>query len=134
MKEVFIDTNVILRLLLGDQRTHHQRAFHLFKKAEEGEFILVLTTEVFLELIYVLSSFYEQSRDDIVSLMEGLMFHQGIKLSEREFVHDAWSRFCSTKVDIADCLLAARSQLQGSSIASFDKDFQKFPDANMHPF
>lgn len=134
MSSVLIDTNVVLRLLLNDHSPHHTRAVALFEAAERGELRLVLPTEVLMELIYVLDSFYGQTRAQVVAQVESLLLHSGIKLLEDRVVHDAIERFRSTKIDLADCLLAARGVASNHPIASFDKHMKKFEDIELFSF
>jgi predicted nucleic acid-binding protein len=52
----------------------------------------------------------------------------GVETAEVDVVTDALQRFGSINVDFADSWLAARAAQHGRSVASFDRDLDKFKD------
>ena len=134
MKRVLLDTNVILRLLLADHEDQHSRAVRLFDAATDKECLLQINAEILAECTFVLESFYKVSRVAIAELMERLLCHPGIYSNEMNVLKVSLEHYCSSKVDIADCLLAARSRIQNCSIAAFDKDFKKLPSVDLVDF
>ena len=134
MKQVLLDTNVVLRLLLEDQEDHYQRAVALFNAAAEKQYRLLVGAEVLAECVFVLESFYKVSRADIARLMKRLLSHSGIYSSEMDILKDSLKLYNSHNMDILDCLIAARSQARNCSIATFDKDFKKLENIDLIHF
>ena len=54
MKKVFIDTNILLRYLTKDDPLQYPHCRNLFKKAQNGEMLLVTSTLVIADLIWTL--------------------------------------------------------------------------------
>ena len=66
MKEYIIDTNFILRYLLADNKEQYKKSKAVFDQVREGKIIIHLEQAVFVEVIFVLSSFYETPKERIV--------------------------------------------------------------------
>ena len=56
MKEPFIDTDVIIRLLTGDDPEKQAKAATLFEQVEQRQITLVAPVTVIADAVYVLSS------------------------------------------------------------------------------
>ena len=57
MKKEILDTNVLLRFLVGDNKQQHQEAERWFKEAEQRKRKIVLVPLVVAETCFVLESF-----------------------------------------------------------------------------
>ena len=134
MKTALLDTNVILRFVLDEQTKYHGQAVALFESAEHKEITLLITPEIMAEAIHVLRSYYEFSHLQISQALEKVILHVGVNLSDEAIMTDALNSYGRNKLDIADCLLAARSRQANYAIASFDKDFRKFKDVQVIDF
>ena len=66
MKEYIVDTNFILRYLLADNKEQFKKAKIIFDKAKEGNTRIILEQAVFVEVIFVLFSFYKVPKDKII--------------------------------------------------------------------
>ena len=66
MKEYIIDTNFILRYLLADNKEQYRKSKAVFDQVREGKIIIHLEQAVFVEVIFVLSSFYETPKERII--------------------------------------------------------------------
>lgn len=62
MKKYLIDTNIILRLLIGDIPIQYQQAKKLFKEVETGLSQAYISILVINEFIWIMEHFYEQKR------------------------------------------------------------------------
>ncbi len=76
--EVLLDTNVILRFVLGDDETRHEQAKRLFHQAIEGEVRLLLPTLVLAQVVWTLESFYQASRRYITNVLDALLATPGV--------------------------------------------------------
>ena len=131
---VLLETIVVLRLLLADHPEHYERALGLFQTAEAERITLILTTEILAECVHVLRSFYEQSPEEIASLLQKCLRLPGVAGSEPDVQNKTLELYRKTGLDIADCILAARAQAGGYSVASFDRDFRRFPEVEAFAF
>jgi predicted nucleic-acid-binding protein len=126
-----IDTNIIIRYLVGDNLPQAKAAAQLFEACDRGELRLVLLPSVLCECIYVLTSFYKHPRGEVARVLRGLVSHPGVELDNRTEHLDALDRFAKTKVDFVDCLLAATGAQTQTTVASFDRDLTRFTDVTV---
>jgi len=57
-----------------------------------------------------------------------LISSPGIEISSPSIHLDGLDRYRKTKVHFVDCLIAATASVDHVAVASFDRDFRKFPD------
>lgn len=110
---ICLDTNSLIRFFTNDEP---KKALKV-KKLLEKEKKIFIPEVVFPELEYILKRIYKTQRRKIISAFKFLTSRSNIKLSRT--VKKAVEIFESTRLDMADCLIAAHS-LKGK-LASFDK-------------
>jgi predicted nucleic-acid-binding protein len=121
-----IDTNVILRFLMGDDPPKAARATALMERLERGEEAVELPDEVLTETVWTLESFYEVPRQETAQKLAALLNFAGVRVSARDILLQALHRYASSTADFVDCLLAARSREGGVPIYTFDEtDFKR---------
>ena len=123
-----VDTNVLLRFLTGEPVAQALAVKKLFARAATGELVLEVTPVIVAETLYTLVSYNEVGRKDAVEKIEALLRQPGFKIRESSEVFSALVRLKNTNVGFADAYLAASGAGQGMTIASFDRDFDKFKD------
>lgn len=129
MKPAFLlDTNVLIRFLVGDDAAQLAKAKQLFAEAEKGECELVIRPWIVAEAVYVLEGVYALDRAKVVAHLGRLIRSAGIRADDEACILDALDRFEKKKVDFADALLAAESVARGMRPASFDRDLDRFAD------
>ena len=80
------------------------------------------------ECVWVLRSFYDETRADIARTLSSFVTRPGIAADDPALVVDALERMGRTRLDYVDCYLAARGARTGEAMASFDGNFRKFDD------
>lgn len=60
-----VDTNVLLRYLIGDDPSKAIRATDLMERVERSEERIEITVEVLTEVVWTLASFYKVPRSEI---------------------------------------------------------------------
>lgn len=123
MSDLWVDANVLLRLITGDPSELAQRALKLVERAELGEVTLRLSPLVVVEIVWVLGSFYRYSRTQIAEVLLPLVTAKGVGLEDTEQVVAALDRMATANVDFIDAFLAETARRQGGAVASFDRDF-----------
>ncbi|TWH45013.1 PIN domain-containing protein [Sporomusa sp. KB1] len=122
-----IDTNIIIRFLVGDGGDHAGKARDLFKRATEGEESLVLCDTVFIETVFVLQSYYKHNRADIAKALIALIRLPGIETeTETATLAQALEFYEIKGVDWADAIVAAKAKAADQPVYSFDNHFDKF--------
>ncbi len=127
MKRFLLDTNILVRFLVGDG-DNAQCALEVFQAAEDGRCVLVITEIALAEAVWVLNSHYQVPRKKLATTLSAVLSKPGIDCPTVDVLSDALARFGATKVDFIDCYLAAAAKQQACGVASFDRDFRKFPD------
>ena len=118
----FVDTNVLVRHLTGDPPAMARRATQFLSEASE----LLLTDLVAAEMIYVLESFYEASRDQIAEAMRSLLAFDAIVVVDAALLLRAIEIYEVDRLDFAESHLVACAESTGvGAIASFDKSIDR---------
>jgi predicted nucleic acid-binding protein len=126
----FVDTDVIIRLLTGDDPAKQAAASALFERVEEGSLTLKAPDTVIADAVYVLSSprLYRQPRRAIAAQLSALVSLPAFAVENRARVLAALELYAGTSLDFADALLVASMQGQGAPVLySYDADFDRVP-------
>ena len=125
MTNLWIDANILLRLLTGDTPEMAERTVRLAQKAERGEVTLKLLPIVVAEVSWVLNSFYGYSRSEIAQVLIPLMTTEGLLVENVDRVIAALKQMASVNVDFLDAYLAEIARKEGEAVVSFDRDFRR---------
>ena len=122
-----IDTNILIRFLIGDDELQAKRVYNIFKKAESEKNELFVPLLVILELIWVLESVYEISRTEILDSISELILMPILKFEHQsalqQFTHSAQGN----KYDLSDLIIAHSAKARGcETVMTFDKKISKF--------
>lgn len=126
-----MDTDVIVRLVTGDDPIKQEEAATLFEHVEAGVLRLRAPDTVIADAVFVLSSprLYALSRQGVRDVLATLVRLPGFEVQNRQAVLDALSIFAATKLDFGDALIIASMRLSGSAaLYSYDSDFDSFED------
>jgi predicted nucleic acid-binding protein len=126
MTQPFIDTDVIIRFLTGDDPEKQAAATTLFEQIEQGLLTVQAPDTVIADAVYVLSSprLYHLARGDIREMLAALVRLPQFHVQNRWSVLRALDLYASTKLDFGDTLIIASMELQGSHLLfSYDADF-----------
>jgi len=127
-KRRLVDTNLIVRYLVGDHEKHAQAAGRLFAACDRGEVVLQVLPVVLAECVFVLESFYEFPRADVAVVLRRLITSPGVEASDAPVMIEALQRYARTKCHFVDCVIAATAVAEDTAVATFDEGFRKFPD------
>lgn len=121
-----IDTNVILRYLIGDIPAHAARSAALMERLESGAERAEIIESVISEAVWTMESFYKVSRSEIAERLAAILTFRGVMAPRKGVLISALARFGSTSADFVDCLLAAQAQQRNLIVYSFNaKDFRR---------
>ena len=126
-----IDTDVIIRLLTGDDLEKQARARDLFKRIEAGEVTVFAPITTIADCVYVLSSpsLYKLPRPEVVGLLLPILRLRCFRLQDRRVVLKALDLYAATALDFGDAYIVASMQRLGSrKVYSFDRDFDRIKE------
>ena len=128
MTQPFVDTDVIIRLLTGDDLTKQAAAAALFEQVEQGLFTIAAPDTVIADAVYVLSSprLYHIARNEVRELLTPLVRLPHFRVQNQQSILRALDLFSSTNLDFGDTLIIASMEQQDSStLYSYDKGFDR---------
>lgn len=130
-ERVFVDTNLIVRYLVQDNEKQARAAGRLFEACDRGELTVAVLPAVLAECVFVLESFYGHARSGIASALSAFISSPGVEIDSTTIHLDALDRYSRTNFHFVDCLIAAAASAADIPVASFDRDFRKFPDVRL---
>ena len=131
---VFVDTNVFLRILTGDQARMSGDSKRLIERAESGEVELHTSHLVLAEIVWTLGSQYGVARAEIAAMMRDLLGLRSLHVDHKEMLGDAIDLFAAANVDFIDAYHAVDVRRRGiDRIVSYDKDFDRLGVPRVEP-
>lgn len=124
----FVDTDIIIRLLTGDDLKKQQAATKLFKKVENGSLSLFAPDTVIADTVFVLSSprLYNLSRPNIRDLLSVLLRYPNFKVENKQTVITALDLYAESNIDFGDAMLAILVlNTDRKELYSYDHNFDK---------
>ena len=121
-----IDTNILVRFLVGDDEIQAQKVYELFKKIESENRSLFVPLPVVLELIWVLESAYEISREEIVDSISDMLLMPILKFEHQSALQQFTYFARKNGDDLSDLLIAFSAKEQGcENVLTFDQKAAK---------
>ncbi len=115
---IILDTNMILRYLLNDNKEMADEAEKVIKQGNAG-----VTIEIIAEVVYVLKRVYSIERDLIkISLLNFLL---EVQADEKDVIKVGLEIYGKQNLDFVDCILYAYNRVKGYEIKTFDKKLKK---------
>jgi len=122
-----IDTNVLVRFLVKDDQKQAEIVRNLFKQVETDQGKLFISLLVILEVIWVLESVYEISRQDILGAFQNLLLMPVLSFDGQMALQAFIQSARSGKEGLADLLIAHVAVESGcSGVLTFDKKASGF--------
>lgn len=119
-----LDTNIILRYLVGDNKSQQDEAIKIFKEAERGKRKLLVKPIVIAEVCFVLESFYKKTREDIAESMKVFLSQKWLKIEDKSELLSMWPWYLKDQ-HFVDSYLLSCATTNKYKIATFDKKLDK---------
>lgn len=113
---IIVDTNIILRYLLGDNEELCSKAVEIIDNND-----VFIPTEVIVEACYVLRKVYEVEKEKIFEVVDLLLNMENVRFQNKKTVEIAFELYVKHNLDIVDCFLVAYSINEKYNIKTFDK-------------
>jgi len=122
-----VDTNILVRFLVGDDVKQANKVYALFKKIEDEKNELFVPSLVILELIWVLESAYEFDRFDILDSINQLTLMPIFRFENLAIIQNFIFEAEQSTFDLSDLLIAHSANENGCEIVlTFDKKASKY--------
>lgn len=126
-----LDTNVLVRYLIADDKKQFEAARQFIEEAITNE-TLFIPVSVSVELEWVLRSLYEVKKAMIITTFNRLLESREIEFQEESAIEIALSLYADNNADFADCLHIASAQTQGRvPLVTFDRKASRVEGAKL---
>lgn len=124
----FLDTNVLLRFLLKDNKEQSPIATEFFARFADGEFDLIIADSVIFESVFVMQgNNYRVDRPAIADRLSVFMSQEGIQVVGVVDFPRVFDLYVSIpQLSFADCAHAVLTmETPGRTIVSFDREYPR---------
>ncbi len=124
-----VDTNVLVRFLVRDDKTQFEKARKLIKREVAAGRCVFVSQLVLLETEWVLRSRYSLQNTEIIEAISGLLDAAEVRFEDEPAIEEALFNWKDGAADFSDCLIGAHNRRLGcSATATFDTKAVKLPD------
>ena len=127
---VAVDTNVIVRILTGDDPVQTGKAERAFVEHTAGEGVFV-SLVVLAEVAWVLDGAYDWDRDTIHQRLDRLVRTRGVAFEDLDVVQAALDEYATGKAELADCLIVGKARSLGATLLTFDRRLARLPGVTL---
>ena len=117
---VALDTNVVVRLLVGDDPAQTKKAERVFVEHTKGDGVFV-SLVVLAEVGWVLRAGYAWDRTTIHDRLSRLVRTRGVAFEDLELVESALASYQDGACDLADYVIVGKARSMGAELLTFDK-------------
>jgi len=122
-----IDTNILVRFLMGDDEIQAKKVYNIFKKVESEKQELFVSLLVILELMWVLESVYGISREEILDSIRELLLMPILQFEHQSVLQQFTRSAQGNSYDLSDMLIAHAAKAQGcDAVITLDKKASKY--------
>ncbi|MBN2604134.1 MAG: PIN domain-containing protein [Candidatus Thermoplasmatota archaeon] len=125
MKKYLLDTNILLRFLVGDVPSQYKISKKLLEDASQGKVSLFIAQIVIFEVDFGLVKFYKFNKKKVIGMLESLVGISYIKIDNRDIFKKAIKLYKDLNLDLVDCFLLAYKKEKSLKLFTFDKKLQK---------
>jgi predicted nucleic acid-binding protein len=128
-REAFLDSSVLIDVLVSSHADHHRRASALIHRMSSDDLTLHISHTVLFETAYVLSKVYRIPRMLIADALSNMLNMDNLVIPEKPLIAATLVLWIEeSPLSFADChhLVLARS-LGLDAIYSFDKKMGRYP-------
>lgn len=123
---IAFDTNVLLRLLLNDDRRQAQKAQALIDQAVSRSDKVLLPDIVLCEIEWVLGSVYKVPRSELADTIRRLLNSEAFTFQDRTAVIESLSSFEMGRADFSDYLIGECAGRTGAvTTYTFDRALRR---------
>ncbi len=129
-----LDTNVIVRFLVGETGAKYKNLPSFFNAIEKGKMRVELKLMVLFQTMFVLKSFYKVPKAHIAEGLLKLLRFKGIVIKKKAIIRRTLELWREQNIEIVSCYLVASLERDSQNLLySYDHDFDKFSIKRIEP-
>ena len=130
-----LDTNVLVRYLVGDDPDQYEHARALVEDDLTPEAPGLVHPVALCELVWVLRSVYDVPKGEIVEALRLVLSVRTLRVLDEPAVRAALDLYEAHAADFADALLSVEYREAGTGLATFDRHASRLPGGSRlgHP-
>lgn len=117
-----LDTNIIIRFLVGDSQKHLAKSIEIFRQIESAKIQVEILDGVLMEAFFVLTKFYKLPKNEVINDLKTILALNGVVNTDKTILFETLNIIETKNIDFVDALICAKSKLQGFAKLSFDND------------
>jgi len=125
-----IDTNTIVRFLVGDHEDYLIESTKIFESIESRKIEVEILDTVIMEVLFVMIKYYKLPKADVVNDLKSILVMEGIVNTNKVILVEALSVYLDKNIDFVDALICVKNKIQGYDWISFDSDIKKCVEKN----
>lgn len=123
-----LDTNVLIRYLVKDDRRQAEKASATIKRIIASDGSCFINHIVMCELVWVLESAYGYQKNEIADVIEKILMTRQFEIESKDIVRQALHDYRNGGGDIADYLIGRINHAEGCDITlTFDHTLKNNP-------
>lgn len=115
-----IDTNIVLRYLIGDDVVQSPQAKEIINQNN-----VVVRIEVLFEVVHVLNKVYQLERSAVCDILKQFLQKNTVTIKQFDCVMAALNCYAENNIDFVDALLWAYHVTEGEAVFTFDKKLNR---------
>jgi len=127
MPKAFVDTSVILRILIKDDELKAKASVNLLRSAGEKNLILYLLPVAVMETVWVLEKVYAFSRKAVQEVVEAILNTPELRVEQEVVFRKALKAYNEKNIKFADAVMGYWGLEKGyPTVFTYDeKDFKR---------
>jgi len=125
MKQVIIDTNILLRLFTGETGLLQDEARKILDKIDNGKISALVNELVIAECIWVLLSVYKKTKPEVVEAIENIILRDGYEIRDKDIISESLNIFVKNNISWVDSYLYCQSKKLNLKLVTFDAKLVK---------
>jgi len=121
MREIVVDANVLLRLILGDVPDQFLKAKDLFSNARDGKIRIFIYEITIFELDFIMEKYYKIAKKEVISRLVELVGTKYLKVESRDAFMKTFLAYEKSKNSFVDCFLVTKTKTEQRELFTFDK-------------
>ena len=105
-----LDTNIIIRFLVGDNEEHLAKSTEYFEQIELGSMEVEILSDVLMEAFFVLTKFYKLPKIEVISDLKTILSFEGVVNKDKVILFETLSIIENKNIDFYDYINANETE------------------------